>query len=482
MLRGLLHILGYLISFIGCMTLAVSAVSFFILNEPTQWIAFLLVSFLALFLGISFILGFRSALVTQLQTREIFLLTFLAWFFTALFASLPFLFSNLNLSLTNSFFEAMSAITTTGATILVNIATYPKSILLWRAILQWFGGIGIIIMALTVLPALKVGGMQLFQSEFSDRSEKILPQVSQIARNILTIYIGFTGVCIFALHLTGINWFDSVCHGFTTLATGGLSNYDNSIEHFHNATAEWIIMTFMLISSLPLIIFVKILHRKFYGLISPQITTYAVVLTTAVILMWLWIHTHPATEYTPNLREVLFAIISIATTTGFTTADYTLWGPFAITLVVFLSVIGACTGSTSGGIKVFRIEILGRIAASQIKSLRSPHGVFQPTYQNTIIDNKITASIITFLVFWFITLITVTFAGSFSGLDFTTAFSGGVAITSNIGPGIGSVIGPSGSYADIPSTVKWVYIVGMLLGRLEFVTILALISKTFWKN
>lgn len=482
MLLGLLHIIGYLISFVGCMTLSVSAVSFFVLNEHTQWVSFLIAAFLALFLGISFILGFRSSTLSQLQTREIFLLTFLSWFFAGLFAAFPFLFSNLKLSLTDSFFEAMSAITTTGATVITNISSYPKSILLWRAILQWFGGIGIIIMALTVLPALKVGGMQLFQSEFSDRSEKILPQVSQIARNILTIYIGFTGICIFALHSTGINWFDSVCHGFTTLATGGLSNYDDSIEYFQNPSAEWIIMGFMLISSLPLITFVKILHRKFYGLLSPQITTYITLLIASIAVMWLWVNTSEITPHSPNIRRIFFTIISIATTTGFTTSDYTLWGPFAITLIVFLSVVGACTGSTSGGIKIFRIEILGRIAASQIKSLRSPHGIFQPIYQNNMIDNKITSSIITFLSFWFITLIIVIFAGSFFGLDFTTAFSGGIAITSNVGPGIGDIIGPSGSYAPIPTPVKWVYIVGMLLGRLEFVTILALISKSFWKN
>lgn len=482
MLLSLLHILGYLISFIGCMTLTVSAVSFFILNEPTQWVAFLLASFLAMFLGISFVLGFRSSTLTNLQTREIFLLTFLAWFFAGLFSTFPFLFSSLKLSLTDAFFEAMSAITTTGATILTNISDYPKSILLWRAMLQWFGGIGIVIMALTVLPALKVGGMQLFQSEFSDRSEKILPQVSQLARNILTIYVGFTCLCIISLHACGLTWFDAICHGFTTLATGGLANYDNSIGHFQNPSAEWTIITFMLISSLPLITFVKILHRKFYGLLSPQIITYIAILATAFILMWTFIVTQSPTENTPNIRHIFFTIISIATTTGFTTSDYTLWGPFAITLIIFLSIIGACTGSTSGGVKVFRVEILARIASAQIKSLRSPHGIFHPAYQNIVINNKITASVITFLVFWFLTLVSVVLIGAFFGLDFITAFSGGIAITSNVGPGIGEIIGPSGSYAFIPTPVKWVYIIGMLLGRLEFVTILALISKSFWKN
>lgn len=482
MFLSLLHILGYLLIFIGGMTLCVSAVSYFILNDITQWVAFFLSGAFSLFLGGGFILGFRSALVKNLRTREIFLLTFLAWLLTSIFASLPFVFSNLNLSFTDAYFETVSAITTTGATVLIDIHTYPKTILLWRALLQWFGGIGIVIMAMTVLPTLKVGGMQLFQSEFSDRSEKVLPQVSQLARAILQTYVSFTLVCIFLLWWVGLSPFDAICHGFTTFSTGGLSNYDDSIGHFNLPSAEWIIVVFMLISSIPLITFVKLLHKKYTAFYNSQIMTYLIALTVAILVLWGWIVTQGHDDWQNGFRKAAFTAVSIMTTTGYATADYALWGSFAAQLIIVLSVIGACTGSTSGGVKIFRLEILVRIANAQIRSLRTPHGIFNPTYQGKIIDSKVTTSVITFLVLWIITLSAVMLIGSAAGLDSVTALSGAIAITSNVGPGVGDVIGAKGNYATLPLLVKWTYIVGMMLGRLEFVTILALASRAFWRS
>lgn len=482
MILGLLHILGYLLTLIGGMTLGVSAISYFIIGDLTQWIPFFLSAALSLFIGIGFILGFQSSALNNLRTREIFLLTFLAWLFTSVFASLPFVFSNLNLSFTDAFFETVSAITTTGATVLTNLHTYPKTILLWRALLQWFGGIGIVIMAMTVLPTLKVGGMQLFQSEFSDRSEKVLPQVSQLARAILQSYVGLTVVCITLLWWVGMSPFDAICHGFTTLSTGGLSNYDTSVAYFKLPAVEWIIIVFMFLSSLPLMTFVKLLHKKYATVKDSQIVTYVILLSLAVTILWLWVMAKGHVSLNSAFRDVLFTVVSMMTTTGFSTSDYTLWGSFASQLVIILSIIGACTGSTSGGIKIFRLEILSRIANAQIKTLRTPHGIFHPTYQGKVIDNKITASVITFLVLWALTLVLMILIGASYGLDSVTAISGAIATTSNVGPGIGEMIGPTGNYAALPAVVKWTYAAGMLLGRLEFVTILALASRSFWRN
>lgn len=483
MFSGLLHIIGYLLTLIGGMTLCMSAISYFIIGEITKWIPFFMSAALSLFIGIGFILGFNSAELNNLRTREIFLLTFLAWLLTSVFASLPFIFSNLDLSFTDALFETASAITTTGATVLTNLDTYPKTILLWRALLQWFGGIGIVIMAMTVLPALKVGGMQLFQSEFSDRSDKILPQVSQLARAILQIYLGLTVACILMLWWVGMSPFDAICHGCATISTGGLSNYDASIAYFKLPAAEWIIIVFMLMGSLPLITFVKLMHKKYAALVDSQIITYLITVAVVIIIVWLWIMGHGfADAWGTGLRNAAFTIVSIITTTGFTTINYGLWGSFAAQIILMISIVGACTGSTSGGIKFFRFEILFRIANAQIKTLRTPHGIFYPTYHGKVIDNKITSSVITFLVMWLLTIAVIILIGSACGLDSITAISGAIATTSNVGAGIGDTLGPTGSFAALPLGVKWTYIGGMLLGRLEFVTILALASRSFWRN
>lgn len=482
MLTSLLYIIGYLLSLIGGMTLCVSAISYFLIDEVTQWVPFFLAGMLSLFLGGGLVLGFQSAILSNLRTREIFLLTFLSWLLTSIFASLPFIFSNLNLSFTDAFFETVSAITTTGATVLTHIDTYPKTILLWRALLQWFGGIGIVIMAMTILPTLKVGGMQLFQSEFSDRSEKVLPQVSQVARAILQVYVGLTLICIFMLWWVGLTPFDAICHGFTTISTGGLSNYDDSIAHFKLPAAEWIIILFMIISSLPLITFVKLLHQKYTALYNSQTIIYLISLTTIILVLWIWIIHQGQSMNANSLRNAAFTAVSIMTTTGFSTADYGVWGSFATQIILMLSIVGACTGSTSGGIKIFRFEILFRIANSQIRTLRTPHGIFYPTYQGKIIDNKVISSVITFLVLWMLTVATIMLIGSAAGLDSITAISGAITTTSNVGVGVGDVIGPSGNYTNLPTMVKWSYIAGMLLGRLEFVTILALVSRSFWRS
>jgi trk system potassium uptake protein TrkH len=483
MFSGLLHIIGYLLTLIGGMTLCMSAVSYFIIGEITQWIPFFISAALSLFIGIGFILGFNSAELKNVRTREVFLLTFLAWLLTSIFASLPFIFSNLDLSFTDALFETASAITTTGATVLTNLDTYPKTILLWRALLQWFGGIGIVIMAMTVLPTLKVGGMQLFQSEFSDRSDKILPQVSQLARAILQIYIGLTFACMALLWWVGMNPFDAICHGFTTISTGGLSNYDTSVAHFNLPAVEWIMIVFMLMGSLPLITFVKIMHKKYAALVDSQIITYGITVLSVVLIMWFWVMGQGLSEsWATGFRNATFTIVSIITTTGFTTVNYELWGSFAAQVILMISIVGACTGSTSGGIKFFRFEILFRIANAQIKTLRTPHGIFYPTYHGKVIDNKITSSVITFLVMWMVTLAIIVLIGSAAGLDSITAISGAIATTSNVGAGLGDIIGPTGSFAVLPISVKWAYIAGMLLGRLEFVTILALASRSFWRN
>ncbi len=483
MLSGLLYIIGYLLTLIGGMTLCIAGISYFFLQEITQWIPFFLSAALSLFVGGGFILGFNSTELNNVRTREIFLLTFLAWLTISIFASLPFVFSNLDLSFTDALFETASAITTTGATVLTNLNTYPKTILLWRALLQWFGGIGIVIMAMTVLPTLKVGGMQLFQSEFSDRSDKILPKVSQLARAILKVYVGLTILCILMLRWAGISPFDAVCHGFTTISTGGLSNYDKSIAHFNSPAAEWIIIAFMLIGSLPLIAFVKLLHKKYAALLDSQVTVYLISVACIVAVMSAWVVCLPNTDsWLTSFRSAAFTVVSIITTTGFATVDYGLWGSFATQIVLMISIIGACTGSTSGGIKFFRFEILFRIANAQIKTLRTPHGIFHPTYQGKVIDSKITASVITFIVMWLLTLSVIILIGAACGLDSISAISGAIATTSNVGAAVGNTLGPTGSWGALPTTVKWAYIAGMLLGRLEFVTVLALASRSFWRN
>ena len=420
----------------------------------------------------------------KLNLQQAFLLTTLSWLSIAIFGCLPFLFSNLNLSLVDSFFESMSGITTTGSTIIANLDNSPKSILMWRAILQWLGGIGIIVMAITILPLLKIGGMQLFKKESSDTTEKILPKTREVTLIISIIYLTLTLVCGIAYWAAGMNMFDSIAHSMTTIATGGFSTYSDSIGFFQNSRIEIVSIIFIILGSIPFIVYLKFVKgdKKIF-FTDVQIRGLIYILIISILLMFVYlISINKEYNFLENLRISIFNVVSILSGTGYVTTDFSLWGKFPLIFFLFLMFLGGCAGSTTCGIKIFRLQILGYFMLSQIKKLVYPHGIFSIKYNKEKISNTFIYSIITFIFLYFFIFFILAVLLSLDGLDFITAISGSASAISNVGPGLGDIIGPNGNYSSLPNFSKLSLSFGMLLGWLEMFAVLVLFFPSFWKN
>jgi trk system potassium uptake protein TrkH len=419
----------------------------------------------------------------KLNLQQAFLLTALSWLTIAIFGSLPFIFSNLELSITDSFFESMSGITTTGSTIISNLQEAPKSILLWRAMLQWLGGIGIIVMAITLMPIMNVGGMQLFKISSNDSSEKLLPKSKEVALRLIYVYLTLTTFCALTYRIFGMSIFDSITHSMTTIATGGFSNYNESIGHFNSLSIEISSMIFIILGSLPFIAYIKFLNgdKKIFFL-DAQIKSFIKIIIFSVILLSLYMLFYTSDFSFINLRPIFFNVISILTGTGYVTGEFDVWGSFPLVFFLMLMFIGGCAGSTTCGIKIFRIQILYVFVVNQLKKIIYPKGIFLIKYDKNTIDDKFMASIISFIFLYLVIFFLLTALLTLSGLDFVTSISGAATSISNVGPGLGSTIGPSGNFANLPEFSKWILSFGMILGRLELFAILVLFLPSFWKD
>ena len=417
----------------------------------------------------------------KLNLQQAFLLTALSWLSIAIFGSLPFVFSDINFSFTNAFFESMSGITTTGSTIISNLDEMPKGILLWRALLQWLGGIGIIIMAITLMPIMNVGGMQLFKISNNDSSEKILPKSKEIAMRLIYIYSGLTTLCAMSYFIFGMSLFDSITHSMTTIATGGFSNYNESIGYFNNAYIEISAIFFILLGSLPFIAYIKFINgNKMIFFNDIQIQTFLKVILGSIIILSIYLAFTNLDTF--SFMAILFNIISILTGTGYVNAQFDNWGSFSLVLFLILMFIGGCAGSTTCGIKIFRIQILYSFIINSLKKIIYPKGIFVLKYDQNPIDNKFISSIISFIYMYLIIFFFITALLSITGLDFITSISGAATAISNVGPGLGSIIGPNGDFSSLPDASKWILSVGMILGRLELFAILVLFLPSFWRN
>ena len=417
----------------------------------------------------------------KLNLQQAFLLTALSWLSIAIFGSLPLIFSEVNFSFTNAFFESMSGITTTGSTIIPNLEEMPKAILLWRAILQWLGGIGIIVMAITLMPIMNVGGMQLFKISNSDSSEKILPKSKEIALRLIYIYSVLTTLCAISYKILGMNTFDSITHSMTTIATGGFSNYNESIGFFNSFSIEISAMIFIILGSLPFIAYIKFLNgnrRIFFSDI--QIRTFLKIILISILILSIYLFLDKSSEL--NFRTVLFNVISILTGTGYVNAQFDNWGGFPLIIFIGLMFIGGCAGSTTCGIKIFRFQILYSFVLNQLKKIIYPKGIFVLKYNQSPVDDKFTASIISFIYMYLVIFFAITALLSLTGLDFITSISGAATSISNVGPGLGSTIGPNGNFSSLPDVSKWILSFGMILGRLELFAILVLFLPSFWRN
>ena len=419
----------------------------------------------------------------SINTHQAFLLTALSWLSIAVFGSLPFFFSNLNLSITDSFFESMSGITTTGATILNNIENSPKSILIWRAMLQWLGGIGVILMAITLMPIMNIGGMQLLKISSYDTSEKILPKSKQISLRLILVYLFLTLSCAIFYKIFGMNFFDSITHSMTTIATGGFSNYDQSIGYFNNAYIEIVSVLFILLGSIPFILYIKFISDdKKIIFKDEQVKLFFKLSLVSILILFLYLIIFNKDLSQVHIRSVVFNVVSILTGTGYVTKEFDQWGNFPLIFFLILMFIGGCAGSTTCGIKVFRVHILYYFIRNQLLKIIYPRAIINLKYNNNKVDDKLIASIISFIYLYILIFFVLASLLTLTGLDFITSISGAASSLSNVGPGLGNEIGPNSNYSGIPDQSKWLLTFGMILGRLEIFAILIIFLPSFWRK
>jgi trk system potassium uptake protein TrkH len=479
-LRPVLFLTGILVMLLGAAMLIPAAADAFADNP--DWRVFLASSAATLFIGGALVLTNRSPF-HDISIRQAFLLTTVAWIVIAALGALPFSFADFGLSYTDAYFEAMSGITTTGSTVMTGLDSAPPGILLWRALLQWLGGLGIIAMGIIILPLLQVGGMQLFQMESSDRSDKAFPRTVQVAAATTLIYLVLSMLCFSGYWAAGMTPFEAAAHTMTTISTAGYSTSDASIGHFDSVAVESIAIVFMLIGSLPFVLYLETVRRR-WGAVGgdSQVRWFVgmIVFWIAVMTVWRW--NIGDVDFPRALRESAFNIVSILTGTGYATADYNGWGGFAIAVFFVIMFIGGCAGSTTCSIKVFRYQVAFAAIRVALRRLWQPNGVFVPYYNKKPLQPAVIDAVLVFFVLFtaaFAAIAMILFA---LGLDFLTAISGAATAICNVGPALGDIIGPAGNFQTLPDTAKWVLSAGMLLGRLELLTVLVLFTPGFWRG
>ena len=478
--QPVINLIGLLLCTLSAFMLIPGFVDYILGDE--DWAAFLVSSFITLFVGAGLYLSSRENNPEHLELRQAFLLTNSAWISISLFGSLPFLFSNLNLNFIDSFFESTSGITTTGSTIIPNLEQVSYGILLWRALLQWLGGIGIIVMAIAILPMLSIGGMQLFKTESYETPDKIIPRAAIFASGISIVYIILTSLWALMLWLAGMPIFDSITHAMTTLATGGYSTKSESLAAFNSINIEIIIVFGMIVGSLPFIHYLSILKNGWKNLINDQqVKWFLLILFFLISIVTFNLYLN-GQNFFSSLRVSIFNVVSIVTGTGFGTDDFSQWGGFATTLLLILMFMGGCAGSTTCGLRMARIQVLIANAKTQVLKLLTPHAVIIPYYNKKPIPESVTESVMGFFFLYILVFIVISCLLGSLGLDFMTSLSGAASAIGNVGPGLGEMIGPNGTYAEIPNLGKLILCLGMILGRLEIFAILVMFTASFWKK
>lgn len=479
-MQAVLFILGILLTTLAA-AMAITSVADLVTGH-SDWQVFISSAALTLFVGVSLILTSNQRW-ERFAVRQAFLLTTLTWVVLPAFAALPFTFSEIGLSFTDAYFEAMSGLTTTGSTVIVGLDSAPRGILLWRALLQWLGGIGIIVVAVAVMPILRIGGMQLFHVESSDQSEKILPRAAQIATGIALAYLILSAACAMLYWTAGMKPFESFTHAMTTIATGGFSTSDSSVGHFDNAAVDYIAALFMLAGGIPFVLYVQTIRGRPFALFrDSQVRWYVSIVGSAAMGLALWQWLALDTDWWLSLRYAVFNAISVMTGTGYATTAYDLWGGFAVSVMFLLTFIGGCAGSTSCGIKIFRFQVLYATSRVQMSRLLQPHRVYVPLFNRAPIPEEVSHAVLGFFFLYICAFAMFSMALGLCGLDFLTAVSGAATALGNVGPGLGPVIGPAGTFAPLPDIAKWILATAMLLGRLELFTVLVLFLPAFWRD
>ncbi len=475
-----LLILGAILNILALFMLVPLALS--IAYDSDNQVAFFSSATVTSLVGIVFLLIGKKYHFDFMQPRQVFLITTCAWTGVSLFSALPFLFISNPLSLADAVFEAVSGVTTTGSTVIVGLDALPKDILLWRSILNWIGGVGIIGMAIAVLPFLRVGGMRLFKTESSDWSDKAMPRAQSLMAMIIYSYLALSVACCLAFWLAGMDLFNAINHAMASVSTGGFSTSDSSFAQFDSLLIHWIAIVFMLAGAIPFVLFVRLLvNKKFLIFNDTQVRglMLIVAITTAALSIQLIV-----SDQMDPVRAVTMAcfnLVSVITTTGFASGDYQLWGSLALIVFFFVTFVGGCSGSTTGGIKVFRLQIFAGLVKEQIITAVHPRAVISRRYNNRLISSEIIASSISYMFLMTSCLVIIAVILALTGLDLVTSFTGAATAVMNVGPGLGPVIGPAGNFAPLSDIAKWALSAGMLLGRLEFLTIIVLFSPAFWR-
>ena len=478
-LRPVGYVIGLLVACLGVTMLAPLALDLYAGNG--HWPAFLESAIITTFTGGLVALACQNGVKEGLTIQQTFLLTTGVWLTLPLFGALPFMIGATEARFIDAFFEAMSGLTTTGATVFVGLDELPDGLLLWRGILQWLGGIGIIVVAMVFLPELRVGGMQIFRSEGFDTFGKILPRATEISSRISVIYIGITLMCGVGYMTTGVGALDAVVHAMTTVSTGGFSTFDASFGGMPPA-AEYVAILFMVAAALPFVRYVQLISGAPTALFKDsQIRGFLTLVAFIVVALTIWLFiTVGSSEIA--FRKALFNAVSILTGTGYASADYMQWGSFPVVIFFLIGLIGGCAGSTSCSIKVFRYQLLFASIRAQVRKIHSPHGLFEPRYQGRTVGEDVLNSVMAFFMLFIVTLGVVAVALGMTGLDFITSVSGAAAAIANIGPGLGDIIGPSGNYGPLNDAAKWILAIAMLIGRLELMAVFAIFTVTFWRG
>jgi len=475
--RPILLVVGMLLATLGCAMILPAIVD--LIDDNKDWEVFAGSGTLTLVIGIGLYAGARGT-ATQLTTRQAFIMTSLAWIALSLFGALPYYLSGIVPSFTDAFFESISGLTTTGSTVISNLDTAPPGILLWRGIQQWLGGLGIIVMAVAVLPMLQIGGMQLFKIEAFDTAEKIMPRATQISGSLTLVFIVITAMCAVAYLAAGMEFSDAIIHAMTTVATGGFSTKDASLGHFDSHTIELIAVAFMILGSVPFILYVQAVRgspRELWR--NSQVRVFLVCLAVMILIAW---SLHPQREQAmPSFFHAMFNVTSIMTGTGYTTTNYSVWGPAANAFFFGIMFIGGCAGSTSCGIKIFRFQVLFETVRQHIRRIFYPHGIFVMRFNGQRLNDNVSAAVMNFVALYIMLFALTAILLNMTGLDFITALSAAGTSISNVGPGLGSQIGPSSTFKDINDTAKWIMCAAMLIGRLELFTVLVLFVPRFWR-
>jgi len=479
-----LRIIGFILG-IFLITLAISMVipmlTLLSFGRTDDLDAFLWSSLATAIAGLALVIPGRPE-HAQLRPRDMYLLTTGSWLVVCIFAALPMVQIH-HISYTDAFFETMSGITTTGSTVLTGLDHASPGLLIWRSMLHWLGGIGFIGMAVAILPLLRVGGMRLFQTESSDWGEKVMPRSHMAAKYILLVYLGFTLLGSLAYWLAGMSPFDALNHAMASISTGGFSTSDLSLANWSQPAIHWVAVVTMIIGSLPFTLYVATLRGHRRALIKDhQVRGFVgfLVLTWLVVGTWLWLHSDYS--WLDAFRIVAVNVTSVVTTTGFALGDYTQWGSFAVLLFFYLTFVGGCSGSTAGGLKIFRFQVAYVLLKANLQQLVHPRAVIKQQYNNHNLDEEIVRSLITFSFFFTITIGVIALGLAMIGLDWITALTAAATAVCNVGPGLGPIIGPAGNFASLPDSAKWLLTLGMLLGRLEILTVLVLVTRSFWKH